>query len=139
MKNDDSKNSIKNEPNSTGVNINFVKNLQLTTIHYALLLYFGIIIYFKLPGELIKDELIKMLFIWLTRSITVFASFYQIHTSVSLWIYRKKAKINYDYQKVLWFVYLIFFLTILLITHVITCRIIAIQTNGLEYLLFKYL
>lgn len=127
----------KSDFSSTGEDIKFAKNIQLTTINYALLLYFGIIIYFKISGEFPKDEIIIKLFIWLTRLLTAFSLFYQIHTALSLWQYRNRANINLKYQKVLWFVYLAFILAILIITHVITCRTIASQTNRFQYLLFR--
>lgn len=121
--------NIDKHGSETLADIKFAKHIQLTTIYYALLLYFAVILFFKIPGVSPVDHSIAVLFLWLVRLLSAFAFFYQIITAISLWKYRNKAKINYKSQKFLWFCYLLPILAIITITHIITCRIIALSVN----------
>lgn len=79
-------------------NIKFVKELQLTTSYYTLLLFFAIIALFKILGTNLKNIVTETY--WIVGILTIFSLVYQIHIAVALWEYRNKRGINTREKKI---------------------------------------
>ena len=104
-------------------NIKFVKELQLTTSYYTLLLFFAIIALFKIPGTNLKNIVTETYFIIVI--LTVFSLFYQIHIAIALWKYREKGEINKKCKKISLIFYTACFVVLIGLVAFITCKIVA--------------
>lgn len=104
-------------------NIKFVKDLQLTTSYYTLLLFFAIIALFKIPGTNLKNIVTETYSI--IAILTVFSLFYQIHITIALWKYREKVKINKTSKKISLIFYTTCFVALIGLVAFITCKIVA--------------
>jgi ABC-type phosphate/phosphonate transport system permease subunit len=103
--------------------IKFVKELQLTSSYYTLLLFFAIIALFKIPGTNLKNIVTEAY--WIVGVLTIFSLFYQIHIAVALWKYRNRGEINTTSKKMSSVFYTTCFIVLIVLVSCITFRFLC--------------
>lgn len=107
-------------------NIKFVKELQLTTSYYTLLLFFAIIALYKIPGVNCTNlKSIVTETYWVIGILAVFSLFYQFHIAIALWKYREEGEINKKCKKISLVFYTACFVVLIGLVAFITCKIVA--------------